>query len=156
MPAMTPEDICRLFQQFMAKGDLDAVMSVYDPEAVFLNQSREVTKSREDLRRELAPLAAAKAAFDFNVKQIIQTGNIALMHTEWKVSRAAADDRVCDRGRSPPSRWNMVLAHRRSLHSWQGSGLLKTHARKQPRPRHNKIGNKDIVSFVEKNLISVE
>ena len=86
MPAMTPEDICRLFQQFMAKGDLDAVMSVYDPEAVFLNQSREVTKSREELRRELAPLAAAKTAFDFNVKQIIQTGNIALMHTEWKVS----------------------------------------------------------------------
>lgn len=86
MPAMTPEDICRLFQRFMAKGDLDAVMSVYDPEAVFLNQSREVTKSREDLRRQLAPLVAAKTKFEFDIKQVIQTDDIALMHTAWKVT----------------------------------------------------------------------
>lgn len=48
MPAKSPEDICRLFQQAMAEGDLESVLSVYDPEAVFLNQSGEVTKSRED------------------------------------------------------------------------------------------------------------
>jgi hypothetical protein len=49
MPATSPEDICRLFKEGIAKGDLDAVLSVYDPEAVFLNQAREVTKTREDL-----------------------------------------------------------------------------------------------------------
>lgn len=86
MPAMSPEDICRLFQQFMAEGDIDSVVNVYDPEAVFLNQSGEVTKGRQGLRLELAPLAAMKARFDFDIKQVIQTGNIALMHTEWKVS----------------------------------------------------------------------
>ena len=86
MPAMSPEETCHLFQQFMAEGDLDSVMSLYDPEAVFLNQSREVTKGRHDLREELAPLAAMKARFDFTIKQIIQTGDIALMHTEWTVS----------------------------------------------------------------------
>jgi ketosteroid isomerase-like protein len=107
MPAMTPEDICRLFQQSMAQGDLDAVMSVYDPEAVFLNQSREATKSREDLRRELSPLAAAKTAFDFNVKQIIQTGNIALMHTEWKVS-----------GPQPMTVYAIEVARRQPDGSW--------------------------------------
>jgi hypothetical protein len=37
MPARSPEEICRLFQQAMAEGDLDLVMSVYDPEAAFLN-----------------------------------------------------------------------------------------------------------------------
>lgn len=86
MPATSPEDICRLFKEFMAKGDLDAVLSVYDSDAVFLNQSREATKSREDLRRVLAPLAAAKTVFDFNVKQMVQADDIALMHTEWKRS----------------------------------------------------------------------
>jgi len=83
---MSPEETCHLFQQFMAEGDLDSVMSLYDPEAVFLNQSREVTKGRHDLREELAPLAAMKARFDFTIKQLIQTGEIALMHTEWTVS----------------------------------------------------------------------
>ena len=61
MPARTPEDICRLFRHYMAEGDLDSVLSTYDPEAVFLNQAREVSKGRDALRRELAPLAASKA-----------------------------------------------------------------------------------------------
>lgn len=43
----------------MAEGDLDAVFSLYDPEAVFLNQSRELKKG-EELKQELAPFAAMK------------------------------------------------------------------------------------------------
>jgi ketosteroid isomerase-like protein len=85
MPAKSPEEICRLFKQYMAEGDLDSLLSVYDPEAVFLNRSGEV-KKREELREELAPFAAVMATFDFNIKQVIQSGDIALMHTEWKVS----------------------------------------------------------------------
>jgi ketosteroid isomerase-like protein len=86
MPAKSPEEICRLFQQYMAEGDIDSVLSVYDPEAVILSQSREVKKGGDALRQELAPFAAAKAVFDFNIKQVVQSGNIALMHTDWKVS----------------------------------------------------------------------
>jgi uncharacterized protein (TIGR02246 family) len=86
MPAKSPEEICSLFQQYMAEGDIDSVLSVYDPEAVFLNQSGEVKKGEEGLRQELAPFAAKKASFEFNIRQVIQSGNIALMHTEWKVS----------------------------------------------------------------------
>jgi uncharacterized protein (TIGR02246 family) len=85
MSAKNPEEICLLFQQYMAAGDLDSVMSVYDPEAVFLNQSGEVKKGKEGLREVLAPLAAAKARFDFKIRQVIQSGDIALMHTDWQV-----------------------------------------------------------------------
>ncbi len=86
MPARSPEEICRLFQQYMAEGDIDSVLSVYDPEAVFLNQSGEVKKGEAGLRQELDPFAARKAVFNFDIKQVIQSGDIALMHTEWKVS----------------------------------------------------------------------
>jgi ketosteroid isomerase-like protein len=34
----------------------------------------------------LAPFAAAKAIFAFDIKQIVQSGDIALMHTKWKIS----------------------------------------------------------------------
>jgi ketosteroid isomerase-like protein len=78
MPAKSPEEICHLFQQHMAEGDLDSVLSVYDPEAVFLNRSGEVKKG-EALRQELAPFTAVKATFDFNIKQVIQSGDIALV-----------------------------------------------------------------------------
>ena len=70
----------------MAEGDLDAVMSVYDADAVSLNQSREVTKGREELQRELAPLVARKGRFEFTIKQIVEADDIALMHTHWTVS----------------------------------------------------------------------
>lgn len=85
MLAKSPEEICRLFRQHMRDGDLDSVLSLYDPEAVFLNQAGEVKKG-EGLRQELAHLAAAKAAFDLQIRQVIQSGDTALMHTEWEVS----------------------------------------------------------------------
>ena len=107
MPAMSPEDICRLFQRSMAEGDLDSVLSIYDPEAVFLNQSREVTKGKEGLRQVLALLAAAKTVFEFKVKQIIQTGGIALMHTEWTVS-----------GREPITQYAIEVARRQPDGTW--------------------------------------
>ncbi|HKU53217.1 MAG TPA: nuclear transport factor 2 family protein [Nitrospira sp.] len=86
MSANNPQEICRLFQRYMAKGDLDLVLSLYDEEAVFAKQTGEVTKGREALKAELTPLAAGKPRFDYTVKQVIETGEIALMHTEWNVS----------------------------------------------------------------------
>jgi ketosteroid isomerase-like protein len=86
MPAKSPEDICRLFKLYMAEGDLDSVLSIYDQRAVFLNQAREVTKDRQSLKQELAPLVALKPRFDFTIKQIVQADDIALMHTQWTVS----------------------------------------------------------------------
>jgi len=47
----TPEETCGLFQRFMAEGDLDCVLSVYDAEAVFLKESRETTQRRGGIAR---------------------------------------------------------------------------------------------------------
>lgn len=107
MPASSPEEICRLFQQYMAEGSIDSVLSVYDPEAVFLNQSGEV-KGGEALRQELAPLAAMKARFDFDIKQVVRSGNSALMHTDWKVSSP-----------EPMSVYAIEVARRQSDGTWR-------------------------------------
>ena len=70
----------------MAEGDLESLLKIYDPEAVFLNQSGQVKKGRTEIKEVLAPLAAARAIFDFDIKQVIRADGIALMHTQWKVS----------------------------------------------------------------------
>ena len=123
MPARSPEEICRLFQQYMAEGDIDSVLSVYDTEAVFLSQSRELKKGGEALRQELAPFAAMKATFDFNIKEIIQSGDIALMH-RMECVLATPNVRVCDRGGPPSGGRHMALAHRRPLHRRQADRLF--------------------------------
>jgi ketosteroid isomerase-like protein len=86
MPARNPKEICRLFQQYMAEGDIESLLSLYDAEAVFMNKSGELIKGRQGLRQELVPFAATKAVFDFSLQQIIEAGDIALMHTKWKIS----------------------------------------------------------------------
>ena len=86
MAAKSPEEICHLFRQYMREGDLDAVLTVYDPEVVFLNKAGELKKGAEALRQELRPFAATNAVFDFTIKQVIRSGDIALMHTQWKIS----------------------------------------------------------------------
>ena len=52
----------------------------------FLNQAGEVKRGQQELRAELVPFAAANAKFDFSIKQVIESGDIALMHTEWRIS----------------------------------------------------------------------
>lgn len=86
MPATSPEEICQLFKRFMAEGDLESLLGIYDPDVVFLNRSGEIKKGREGMREVLTPMAAARTTFDFRIKQIIQSGDIALMHTLWTVS----------------------------------------------------------------------
>ena len=86
MSARKPAEICGLFKQYMAEGDMDGLLSVYDSEVVFLNQAGEAVKGKQELRQQLAHFAAARARFDFNVIQVIESGDIALMHTQWNIS----------------------------------------------------------------------
>src|SRR5262245_40758559 len=86
MSAKSPEEICKLFAQYMATGDLDALLGLYDAEAVFLNQAGEVKRGEAGLREVVAHLATARARFTYNIRQISQSGDIALMHTDWKIS----------------------------------------------------------------------
>lgn len=108
MSAKTPEEICSLFQYAIAMGDLDAALDVYDPEIVFLNQAGRAVMGREGLRKELSPLVAKKARFDFTIKQVVKAGDIALMHTHWTVS-----------GPSPMKTYAIEIARRQSDGTWR-------------------------------------
>lgn len=85
MKANSPEEICRLFREYMASGDIEALLGVYDDEAVFMNQAGELKKGKEGIREELMPFAKQKADFSYEIKQVIRSGDIALMHTHWNV-----------------------------------------------------------------------
>jgi len=94
----------------MADGDIESLLRIYDREAVFLNQSGEAKKGRDELKQELAPLAAAKAIFSFNVKQVIQAGDIALMHTHWTMSSPSSPE--------PMSVYAIEVARRQPDGTW--------------------------------------
>ena len=86
MCARSPEEICLLFRECMGRGDVDALLSLYDRQVAFVNEAGEVKSGLAALREELAPVAARRPRFDFEVKQVARSGDIALMHTWWTVS----------------------------------------------------------------------
>ena len=108
MPAKRPEEICTLFQRAMAEGDLDAVMRVYDERVVFLNQGGGAVEGLDGLRRELTPLVAQRPAFEFRILQVVEAGDVALMHTEWRVA-----------GREPVRQHAVEVARRQADGTWR-------------------------------------
>ena len=53
MTASTPNDIHRLFAERFSSGDLDGMMELYDPEAIFITQSGEVAAGADAIREVL-------------------------------------------------------------------------------------------------------
>ena len=111
MPAKTPEEICSLFKQYMAEGDLESLLEIYDPDAVFLNPAGELRKGRNEIKEELRPFTAARATFEFDIKQVIRSGEIALMHTQWKVSwpQPRSEYAIEVARRQPDGTWNWLI-----------------------------------------------
>ena len=106
MPASTSAEICRIFREAMAAGDIERVLSVYDPEVVFLDRSGREVNGKQSLRAELAPLVQARADFVFDIRQIVEADGIALMHTHSprKARRGQAQTEIRS-DRAPPSHW---------------------------------------------------
>lgn len=80
-----PEQINQLFVRAMRAGDLEAALALYDADVAFANRAGEVRRGLAALREELAPFAAARAAFVFTVKKVIEAGDTALVHNLWQV-----------------------------------------------------------------------
>ncbi len=86
MPAQTPEQLDTIFQQAMTIGDLDAIMALYEPGAVFANQSGELSSGIDAVRQEIAPFAAMKPDFKLQVEKVITAGDIAVMYSQWSMT----------------------------------------------------------------------
>jgi ketosteroid isomerase-like protein len=86
MPAKIVQEFHQLFPEYIRNGDIDAALELYEPGAAFANRQGEVRVGLEALRQELAPFAAMKANFKFNLRKIVQAGDIALVRNEWKTT----------------------------------------------------------------------
>ena len=108
MSAKTPEEIGTFFRQFMREGNMEGLLSLYDDDVVFVTAEEAAKRGKDKLREELAPMAAAKARFEFKIKQIAHTDNIALMHTLWDISSP-----------KPMSVYAIEIARRQDDRTWR-------------------------------------
>jgi uncharacterized protein (TIGR02246 family) len=81
----------KVFQDAVNAGDLEGLLSLYEPDAVFVPAPNETARSSVAIRQAWADLLALKARFSLTTKTRHQVGDIALEATEWKLEGTDPD-----------------------------------------------------------------
>ena len=81
-----PEDWPRVFEQHLNAGDLDAVTTLYEPEARFVTKSGETLIGRDRIRKVLSGMIEAKARLHSRVVKAVTVGDIAQLYTDFEGS----------------------------------------------------------------------
>ncbi len=91
MPARSPEDVHQLWFAAMNAGDLDATLELYEPEATLVPQPGEVVSGTAAIREALGGFLAMQPRFEQRPRQVLVTGDLALLISEWTMQATGPD-----------------------------------------------------------------
>jgi uncharacterized protein (TIGR02246 family) len=91
MPATTPEQIHRLFEEAFNAGDLDALMELYESDAALIAQPGSVAHGREQARAALQGFLALKGRITLDTKLVVTVGELAYLANTWSLTGTGAD-----------------------------------------------------------------
>jgi uncharacterized protein (TIGR02246 family) len=87
----SPEALMRTFTACIDARDLDALVALYEPDAVFEPQAGVVVHGHDAIRVALAELLAAEPTMTATTVQVLEAGDIALVINEWSMTGTAPD-----------------------------------------------------------------
>jgi ketosteroid isomerase-like protein len=114
---MTPEEVLNSVTEGINAGDLDSLMTLYEPLACFASQPGQLAKSPADIRESLRSFIDMSGKLDLKVKRVLNASDIALVTTEWSFSGTGSDGKRVDIvGKSadvlrqqPDATWRFVI-----------------------------------------------
>jgi len=86
MTATTPNDVHRLFAERFRAGDLDGLLELYDPAAIFLTQSGEIVSGKTAIRELLGSFLQLADNFELEPHNAFEADGIALLQNHWTLS----------------------------------------------------------------------
>src|SRR5688500_13965547 len=97
MPATTPDEIHRLFAERFRAGDLDRLMELYEPDAIFLHpQSGDVVTGKDAIRELVGGFLAVTETFELEHGNAVETDGVALLQHGWTLKGADPDGNPID------------------------------------------------------------
>src|SRR5215813_13254594 len=116
MTAQSPSEIHAVFQKAFNRGDVEAMTSLYEPNAILLIGEEKVT-GRENIRAALQCLVSGGGQMTLTTRSILESEGVALLHGDWLVQRPMATGaRISTRGmstevvrRQPDGTWLFVI-----------------------------------------------
>ena len=89
MPNRKPEDCDLLLAEAMNKGDLEAAVALYEPEASFVQEGK-VVSGKAAIREIMQGFLAIKPQLKLEVTTA-QSGDIALLNSKWSITGTDAE-----------------------------------------------------------------
>jgi uncharacterized protein (TIGR02246 family) len=91
MPATTPEQIHRLFETTFNNGDLDGLMTLYEPDAVLVPQPGSVARGTDQVREALQRYLALEGRITLDTKLVVTVGDLAYLSNTWSLDGTGPD-----------------------------------------------------------------
>jgi uncharacterized protein (TIGR02246 family) len=91
MPATTPKEAHDLFVQYFNEGNLEKVISLYEPNATLVMMSEPV-HGHEAIRKALAVFLSFKGHMELHVDRVFQADDVALLFSTWTLTGTDPDD----------------------------------------------------------------
>ena len=119
MPARSPDELHGLFSRHFSAGDLDALVSLYEPDAVLYPQPGVAACGTLAIRDALAAFLALRGTFTMTAGRVICTDGVALVFAPWTLVATGPDGKpVIMAGsatdvlrRQPDGRWRFAIDH---------------------------------------------
>ena len=86
MPATTPEQIHRVFEDRFNAGDIDGLMELYEANAALIAQPGSVAHGSEQARAALQGFLALKGRITLDTKLVVTVGDLAYLANAWSLS----------------------------------------------------------------------
>jgi uncharacterized protein (TIGR02246 family) len=83
MPAKTPEEVDALFEKYLNAGDIDALVDLYEPDAVLVAAPGQPVTGHAAIRAALQGFIDMKADLKLNVTHTLAAGDTAATYNEW-------------------------------------------------------------------------
>ena len=91
MERSNPVDAVQELMEAINKGDTDAALSCYEPDAVFIAQPGKVAQGKDAIRAALDGFVALKPSLKGYTHQVVEAGDIALYCSRWTLVGTAPD-----------------------------------------------------------------
>lgn len=89
MPASTPEEIHSLFERAFNAGDVDAILALYEPSAVFVTSGKPVT-GHDGIRDAFIVSVSTGARMKLDTVAVIESGEgLAVLYGAWSLGPPA-------------------------------------------------------------------
>ena len=91
MSRETPEQLLQAVVDGINKGDLEGVMSLYEPDAAFAAQPGTLAHGPEGVRQSVTAFLAMKGTLDLKVTRVLEAGGLAFVAGAWSFTGTGPD-----------------------------------------------------------------